>query len=144
MEIGGWILIIIVILACNLFLASEFSQAAQDKGYGDTKYWWICFLLGIAGWILIAALPDRGRFAFTEKTDSEKTEDGETAATAKSDSEQWDLLKKFDWQFGCVYRTTVEKTISFGQTQFLIAAGAIRKQGEYYYPTDAGRDYLQI
>lgn len=49
MEIGGWILIIIVILACNLFLASEFSQAAQDKGYGDTKYWWICFLLGIAG-----------------------------------------------------------------------------------------------
>lgn len=43
-----------------LILAAEFSEIASEKGYTSKKYYWICLLLGIAGWILVCALPDRG------------------------------------------------------------------------------------
>ena len=43
-----------------LILAAEFSEVASEKGYTSKKYYWICLLLGIAGYILVCALPDRG------------------------------------------------------------------------------------
>lgn len=50
----------ILLLAVNAFLAVEFYKAASAKGWGQRKYFWIAFLLSFAGYILIAALPDRG------------------------------------------------------------------------------------
>ena len=49
----------ILILVISGILAFQFYDAARDKGYDGMKYFWICFLFGIAGWILVAALPDQ-------------------------------------------------------------------------------------
>ena len=51
---------IILYVFVALILAAEFSAVASEKGYTSNKYYWICLLLGIAGWILVCALPDRG------------------------------------------------------------------------------------
>lgn len=40
------------------YVAKQFFAVAEAKGYCNRKYLWICFLLGIAGWILVCALPD--------------------------------------------------------------------------------------
>ena len=49
-----------VLLVINAFMAGEFYKAASAKGWGQRKYFWLAFLLSFAGYILIAALPDRG------------------------------------------------------------------------------------
>lgn len=49
-----------VLLAIDAFVAMEFFKAASAKGWGQKKYFWLAFLLTFAGYILIAALPDRG------------------------------------------------------------------------------------
>lgn len=60
------VLIILIVLAAGLLLAldalvaGEFYKAAAAKGWGQRKYFWLAFLLTFAGYILIAALPDRG------------------------------------------------------------------------------------
>lgn len=41
------------------FMAKEFYRVAKDKGYPQKKYFWVCFLLGIVGYLLVIALPDR-------------------------------------------------------------------------------------
>lgn len=41
-------------------VAKEFYAAAKAKGYSEKKYLWICFLLGVIGYLLVVALPDRG------------------------------------------------------------------------------------
>lgn len=55
-----YILIAAAYLTLDYFIAKWFSEAAEDKGYDNRKYFWICFWLGLTGWILICALPDRG------------------------------------------------------------------------------------
>ena len=47
-------------LCVSFFLAGQFFEVANAKGYTDKKYYWICFWLGLGGWILVCALPDRG------------------------------------------------------------------------------------
>ena len=42
------------------FVAKEFYRAAVARGWPDRKYFWICFLLPPAGYLLVLALPDRG------------------------------------------------------------------------------------
>lgn len=44
----------------DYFVAKEFYKAAVMKGWDSRKYFWICFFLLFAGYILVAALPDRG------------------------------------------------------------------------------------
>lgn len=39
--------------------AFGFAHIAGEKGYSKIGYWFWCFLFGIAGWIMVAALPDR-------------------------------------------------------------------------------------
>ena len=62
MESTGfvWGLIAVVVVLClNGFLASEMSDTAQMKGYEKSRYFHICFWLGILGYLCIIALPDR-------------------------------------------------------------------------------------
>ena len=49
-----------VLLVVNFFIAKEFYKAAAMKGWNSRKYFWIAFLLPLAGYILVADLPDRG------------------------------------------------------------------------------------
>ena len=41
-------------------VAKEFYKVAQAKGHPQKKYFWMCFLLGVVGYLLVIALPDRG------------------------------------------------------------------------------------
>lgn len=63
-------LILLVLLVCialvvfgiwlDWFIAKQFSDIAAEKGFEERRNFWIPFLLGIVGYIMIAALPDRG------------------------------------------------------------------------------------
>lgn len=44
----------------NWYISKQFYEAAQAKGYNDRKYFWICFWLGIVGYLLVIALPNNG------------------------------------------------------------------------------------
>ena len=48
----------IVVIGIDVYIAWLFQNAAEEKGHGDQKYFWICLLLGLPGWIYVAALPD--------------------------------------------------------------------------------------
>jgi hypothetical protein len=41
-------------------LAKGFAMAAKEKGYNDMKLFWYPFFFGIAGGLIVVALPDRG------------------------------------------------------------------------------------
>lgn len=41
------------------YLANCFYDIACEKGFVERRYFWIPFLLGIVGYIMVAALPDR-------------------------------------------------------------------------------------
>ena len=60
-------LLIIGVCALTLWvmylIANEFYKVAQDKGYSNKKYLWISFWLGIIGYLLVIALPDRRKTA---------------------------------------------------------------------------------
>lgn len=53
------IILIVVALYVDYLIAREFSNAAEDKGYPEQKYLWICFFLGPIGYLLVIALPCR-------------------------------------------------------------------------------------
>ena len=59
-KYGMVIVFCILGLCVSFFLAGQFFEAAKAKGYNDKKYYWICFWLGLGGWLLVCALPDRG------------------------------------------------------------------------------------
>ena len=61
-----WILLgVIAAFVADYFVAREFYKAAVMKGWPQKKYFWLAFLLSLAGWLLIVALPDRGGPALT-------------------------------------------------------------------------------
>jgi len=51
---------VIIFFVVNWFAAGEFYKLAEDKGYHSRKYFWWAFLMPVVGYILIAAMPDRG------------------------------------------------------------------------------------
>lgn len=54
-------LVIFALSVCvGWYIAKQFSEVAKAKGYHDSKYFWICFLLSWVGYLLVIALPDRG------------------------------------------------------------------------------------
>ena len=60
-----WIILATLVVAAAVvwilwLVAKEFYVAAKAKGYYEKKYLWICFLLGVIGYLLVVALPDRG------------------------------------------------------------------------------------
>lgn len=57
--------VLYVVIAAVFFyldwcIANHFFEVAQMKGFRERKYLWICFLLGMVGYLLVIALPDRG------------------------------------------------------------------------------------
>lgn len=53
-------LVCVVGIVLDFFISRWFYTAAKEKGHQQKKYFWICFWLGMVGWLLIIALPDRG------------------------------------------------------------------------------------
>ncbi len=57
---GGWfIFILIVWIAVQAISALQFGAIAEMKGHKSSTYFWFSFLFGPAGWVMVAALPDR-------------------------------------------------------------------------------------
>ena len=54
------VITLIVAISIKFMLASYFCEIACDKGYGEKRYFWVPFFFGIIGYIMVAALPDRG------------------------------------------------------------------------------------
>lgn len=58
--------IFLIIIATALFfwidylIAREFQRVAVKKGHSEKRYFWISFWLGVVGYSLVIALPDRG------------------------------------------------------------------------------------
>lgn len=73
---------LIIWLIVALILAVQFHQVAADKGYPQMKYFWLTFLFGVLGYMLVIALPDRG------SVDKGNTERDVTPAIADSDDEE--------------------------------------------------------
>lgn len=48
----------IVFLCCDAVIAYAFAGVSDSKGHNGDKYFWFCFLFGIAGYLLVIALPD--------------------------------------------------------------------------------------
>lgn len=57
------IVISLVILALAIwvlhYVASQFQRVAREKGWDERKFYWLSFLMGAVGWMLVVALPDR-------------------------------------------------------------------------------------
>lgn len=55
-----WVIICALIIAIiiNLVVACEMKRIAESKGHSGRKYFNYSFWLGIAGWVIVAALPD--------------------------------------------------------------------------------------
>ena len=58
----GAVLLIVLAVA----VAKEFWRIALMKGNPEKRYFWWSLFLGIVGWLMVIALPDRGG-AVTEK-----------------------------------------------------------------------------
>lgn len=64
-ETGSLIFFICSVFA-DYFIAKTFYLIAIDKGYFSMSYFWFCFIFGIVGYIMVAAMPDRGNAANDE------------------------------------------------------------------------------
>lgn len=60
MGMEGWIFILVIALVIDFLVANQFYQVAKEKGHNEIKYLWLSFFLGIIGYLLVIALPDRG------------------------------------------------------------------------------------
>ena len=56
-----YIISFILFTILQYYIAKQFEAAAADKGYRHSRYFHLCFWLGFVGYILVAALPDRGK-----------------------------------------------------------------------------------
>lgn len=52
-----------LVIWLNWYLAGQFYDVAKMKGHRERKYFWLSFLLGMVGWLLVIALPDWGHTA---------------------------------------------------------------------------------
>lgn len=92
MNAGVLILVLIVWLIFDGLMAHWFYEAAEAKGYHDRKYFHIAFWFGIAGYLLVIALPDRGNGAVATAEGKEET--GKAVATSEVEEE---AEKEEDW-----------------------------------------------
>ena len=51
--------VIVALLYLQYVIAKEFYSAAVTKGYSNRKYLWYCFFLGMIGYLMVIALPNK-------------------------------------------------------------------------------------
>lgn len=61
-SISAWIIVAVIFFWIGIFInyliTKEFYSISKQKGYNQEKYFWICFFLGIIGYLLVIALPN--------------------------------------------------------------------------------------
>ena len=67
-----YLIILCVLVFVQYYIAKEFYFVAVAKGYETKKYFWICFLLGMVGYLLVIALPTQVQ---TDKNSFEKLQE---------------------------------------------------------------------
>ena len=60
MPVYVWIIAVAAALVLDFFLAREFQRIAISKGWNGKKYFFFAFFLGLIGYLMVVALPDRG------------------------------------------------------------------------------------
>ena len=75
---------IALFLVLQYYVAKQFESVANDKGYADSKYFHLCFWLGVVGYLLVIALPDRGN-GITQSANQPKRK---SAVTSVNQDEQ--------------------------------------------------------
>lgn len=61
LSVWVYVVILIVALIIDYFIAKQFEDIAEEKGFSQKRNFWIPFFFGLVGWIMVAALPDRGK-----------------------------------------------------------------------------------
>ena len=56
--------ILIIVLIIQIAVCVKFASIAEEKGYKGSSYFWACFFLGIIGFVMVAALPDRNLYYY--------------------------------------------------------------------------------
>ena len=79
----------IVFLVLDWLIAKEFQNAAELKGYKETKYLWYCFFFTIGGWLLVCALPNRN----VPSVGNETRGNGKSSVYRKDEDEIDEALK---------------------------------------------------
>lgn len=87
-------LAVIVGLVVWLFVASEFSSIARDKGYDSSKYFWCTLLLGAIGMLMVIALPNKNSNIRVVHSSTHTTND--VNATVDNNDLNSDLEKNYD------------------------------------------------
>lgn len=54
------VILAVVLLFVDYLVAGAFYDIAKMKGYNSRKYYWYCFFTGIAGYLMVIALPNKG------------------------------------------------------------------------------------
>ena len=54
-----YVLTAAVAIAIDALIANAFAKCAEQKGYWRSTYFWVCFFLGMIGYCIVAALPDK-------------------------------------------------------------------------------------
>lgn len=60
MEIILYVIFLALVIYLDYYIAKQFESVAKNKGYTERKYFHLCFWLGLVGYLLVIALPDRG------------------------------------------------------------------------------------
>lgn len=81
-----YILILVAVLAICFYLASKAGEIADDKGYDGDKWKWICFWLGLVGYILVAAMPNLTMQATLKNIEAKLMKDGNDSHSSNNSS----------------------------------------------------------
>ena len=57
-QIGDALIAVLIGIVVHIVFAFLFRNAARMKGHTERRYFWLCLVFGLPGWILVAALPD--------------------------------------------------------------------------------------
>ena len=92
MDSTTWIIIAAAVaVAINLILSFQFAGIAEDKGYSRGKYFWLCLLFGVVGYVLVAALPDEALLYRISRLESSVgiLQEDSGKGTVKVDTTEW-------------------------------------------------------
>ena len=76
--------VILLIIKLNAYISEQFQAVAEDKGYTGRQYFWLCFFLGITGYILVTALKDKQITKNVETEQAKANAEGSTNDTVQS------------------------------------------------------------
>lgn len=52
---------VLIWVVISSLIANQFYEIAKMKGYSESKYWHFCFWLGMPGYLIVIALPDKNK-----------------------------------------------------------------------------------